>query len=216
MVLKTSLLRFMKEGVIECGVDEAGRGPLFGRVYTAAVILPTNSDFDFSLIKDSKRFTSKKKLHAVCDYIKEHSLAYAITYEDEKTIDEINILQATVRSMHRSIRALDMIPEHILIDGNYFKPYCHTEERNGDYIIRQIPNTCVKKGDNTYVSIAAASILAKCERDAYIQELCIAEPELDLKYGLSTNMGYGTKRHREGIHEHGLSAYHRKSFTLKS
>ena len=211
-----SLLRFMKEGVIECGVDEAGRGPLFGRVYTAAVILPTNSDFDFSLIKDSKRFTSKKKLHAVCDYIKKHSLAYAITYEDEKTIDEINILQATIRSMHRSIRALDMVPEHILIDGNYFKPYCHTEERNGDYIIRQIPNTCVKKGDDTYVSIAAASILAKCERDAYIQELCIAEPELDLKYGLSSNMGYGTKRHREGIHKYGLSAYHRKSFTLKS
>jgi ribonuclease HII len=196
-------------------VDEAGRGPLFGRVYTAAVVLPNDDDFDFSRIKDSKRFTSKKKILAVCNYIKEHSLAYAITYEDEHTIDEINILQATIRSMHRSIRKLDIIPHHILIDGNYFKPYCHTEEINGDCIIRQIPNTCIKKGDDTYVSIAAASILAKCERDAYIQELCIAEPDLDIKYGLSTNKGYGTKRHCEGIREYGLSPYHRKSFSLK-
>lgn len=211
----TALLRSMKEGVIECGVDEAGRGPLFGRVYTAAVILPDGDDFDFSHIKDSKRFTSKKKIQAVCDYIKEHSVAYAVTYEDEKTIDEINILQATVRSMHRSIRGLDIIPEHILVDGNYFKPY-YTEERNKDYIIRQIPNTCIKKGDDTYVSIAAASILAKCERDAYIEEVCKMNPDLDLKYGLSTNKGYGTKRHRDGIREHGLSPYHRKSFSLKS
>lgn len=205
------LLRHMLDNKIEAGVDEAGRGPLFGRVYTAAVILP--DDIDFSNVKDSKRFSSKRKLYDVCDYIKEHSVSYAITYEDEKKIDEINILQATIRSMHKSIRTLDVCPEHIIVDGNYFKPYCHTKEKDSEYIIREIPHTCVKKGDDTYIAIAAASILAKCERDLYIERICEEYPELELKYGLLSNKGYGTKRHMEGLREYDISEFHRKTFT---
>jgi ribonuclease HII len=199
------MLPFMKEG-IEIGVDEAGRGPLFGRVYTAAVIL--DETFDHSRMKDSKRFTSKKKIKDVSDYIKEHAVAWSITYVDEKVIDEINILRATMKCMHESIQnLLHKKPDHLLIDGNYFKPFVQVID---DKLVH-IPYTCVEKGDNTYTSIAAASILAKVARDEYILELCEKHPELKL-YGIEKNMGYGAKKHMEAIKLYGITQWHRKSY----
>jgi ribonuclease HII len=196
---------FMKEG-IEIGVDEAGRGPLFGRVYTAAVIL--DETFDHSRVKDSKKFTSKKKIKEVSDYIKSNAVAWSITYADEKVIDEINILKATMKSMHESIQnLLDKKPDHLLIDGNYFKPFVRVVDEK----LVHIPYTCVEKGDNTFTSIAAASILAKVARDEYILELCEKHPEL-LLYGIEKNMGYGAKKHMDAIKQYGVTEWHRKSY----
>jgi ribonuclease HII len=208
------------ETVIEIGVDEAGRGPLFGRVYTAAVILPKNNDsFDFSNIKDSKKFHSKKKIEEVANYIKENALAWYVTYSDEKTIDDINILQATQQSMHASIQG---VKQHyrerftgetsfmLLIDGNYFNPMVTFNKTTNR--IESTPHITVTGGDNTYASIAAASILAKVERDNYIDELCREHPELAEHYELHKNKGYGAKKHLDGIKEYGITAWHRKSF----
>jgi len=195
---------FMKE-CLEAGVDEAGRGPLFGRVYTAAVIL--DHTFDHSRVKDSKKFTSKKKIKEASDYIKEHAVAWSITYADEKVIDEINILKATMKSMHESILSLQKKPEHLLIDGNYFKPIVQVIDEK----LVHMPYTCVEKGDNTYTSIAAASILAKVARDEYILDLCEKHPELK-QYGIDKNKGYGAKVHMEAIKKYGITEWHRKSY----
>jgi ribonuclease HII len=190
---------------MEAGVDEAGRGPLFGRVYTAAVIL--DHTFDHSRVKDSKKFTSKKKIKEASDYIKEHAVAWSITYADEKVIDEINILKATMKSMHESILSLQKKPEHLLIDGNYFKPIVQVIDEK----LVHMPYTCVEKGDNTYTSIAAASILAKVARDEYILDLCEKHPELK-QYGIDKNKGYGAKVHMEAIKKYGITEWHRKSY----
>jgi ribonuclease HII len=187
--------------ILECGIDEAGRGPLFGRVYTASVILPRNN-FDHSKIKDSKRFTSKKKLLEVYDYIKENAIDYSVSFIDEKEIDEINIRQATLKCMHKSIELLGIKPDLLLVDGCDFIQY------------KDIPYKTIEGGDNWYTSIAAASILAKVERDKYIEELCDKYKELDEKYGLSNNKGYGTKQHLDGIKKYGISVWHRKSFGI--
>lgn len=187
--------------ILECGVDEAGRGPLFGRVYSACVILPKNG-FNHSIIKDSKKFTSKKKLLEVYEYIKENAVDYSICYSDENTIDEINIRQATLQTMHMALDNLKTKPDFLLIDGCDFKQY------------DDIPFTTIEGGDNWYTSIAAASILAKVSRDKYIEELCQEVPELDVKYSLSKNKGYGTKAHLDGIKEHGISIWHRRSFGI--
>jgi ribonuclease HII len=213
-------------GVIEIGVDEAGRGPLFGRVYTAAVILPKDDSFDLSRVKDSKKFHSKKKIEEASDYIKEHALSWYVSYEDEGKIDEINILQATQLSMHNSIHeSMKKYNKHskqenkyekkdyqfnLLIDGNYFNPItCFNKETNK---IETIPYITVEGGDNKYASIAAASILAKVERDKYIEDLCKDNPELIEHYGIDSNKGYGAKRHIDGIKEHGITIWHRRSF----
>ena len=190
----------------EIGVDEAGRGPLFGRVYCAAVILPLTMDFSF--IKDSKKFTSKKKIREAADKIKQHALAWSVAFSDEKTIDDINILQATMKAMHKCI--LDILPEKgtLLVDGNYFNPL--TRILNEAW--HTVPYTCVEKGDSTYYSIAAASILAKVARDDYILELCTTYPYLVERYGLDKNKGYGAKKHMDGIREHGITEWHRKSY----
>ena len=190
---------------MEAGVDEAGRGPLFGRVYTAAVIL--DDTFDHSRVKDSKKFTSKKKIKEASDYIKEHAISWSITYADEKVIDEINILKATMKSMHESIMSLHKKPEHLLIDGNYFKPIVQVIDEK----LVHMPYTCVEKGDNTYTSIAAASILAKVARDEYILDLCEKHPELK-EYGIDKNKGYGAKIHMEAIKKYGITEWHRKSY----
>jgi len=195
---------FMKD-CMEAGVDEAGRGPLFGRVYTAAVIL--DDTFDHSRVKDSKKFTSKKKIKEASDYIKEHAISWSITYADEKVIDEINILKATMKSMHESIMSLHKKPEHLLIDGNYFKPIVQVIDEK----LVHMPYTCVEKGDNTYTSIAAASILAKVARDEYILDLCEKHPELK-EYGIDKNKGYGAKIHMEAIKKYGITEWHRKSY----
>lgn len=205
---KEPLAKYYNEHVsYEAGIDEAGRGPMFGRVYSACVILPHDDDsFDYACLKDSKRFTSKKKLLAVYEYIKEHAIDYSICYEDEETIDSINILQATQKCMHNTIKGLTTRPEHLLVDGNYFNLY---KDKDGI-----IPFTCVEGGDNSYCSIAAASILAKVERDKYIEEMCDTHPELETYYGLRSNKGYGTKKHIDGIKTHGISNWHRKSFGI--
>jgi ribonuclease HII len=221
---QTSLLkRYMNEDVniIEIGVDEAGRGPLFGRVYTAAVILPKDDSFDCSKVKDSKKFHSKKKIEEAANYIKEHALAWYVSFEDERKIDEINILQATQLSMHNSINAVRKIYNkkingikdhsfHLLIDGNYFNPLTTFNKETNK--IEHIPYITVEGGDNKYASIAAASILAKVERDKYIELLCEENPELTEHYGIDSNKGYGAKRHIDGIKEHGITIWHRRSF----
>jgi ribonuclease HII len=201
----------------EIGIDEAGRGPLFGRVYTAAVVLPKDKDlFDHSLMKDSKKFTSKKKITEVYEYIKKNAIAYNVSYEDETTIDKINILQATFKSMHNSVRNIlqnkpdDKKIEKLLVDGNNFKPYTYLYNNH----ITQLNHICIEGGDNKYSSIAAASILAKVERDKYIEELCEINPYLDDKYGILKNKGYGTRKHIDGIKQYGISEFHRKTYGL--
>ena len=214
------------EKIIEIGVDEAGRGPLFGRVYTAAVILPKDDSFDYSKVKDSKKFHSKKKIEEAAEYVKENALAWYVSFEDEKKIDEINILQATQMSMHNSINEVRKIYNKkskdkerfekkdynfsLLIDGNYFNPITSFNKETNK--IETVPYMTVEGGDNKYASIAAASILAKVYRDKYIEELCEHNPELSEHYGIDSNKGYGAKRHLDGIKEHGITIWHRRSF----
>ncbi len=198
---------------IEAGIDEAGRGPMFGRVYTAAVILPKDTDesiYNHSLMKDSKRFHSKRKIQEAYDYIKEHAVAYCVSFKDEKEIDTVNIRQATLLSMHESIKNLPVQPNMLLVDGNDFKPYV---QFNGEEFT-QIPHVCIKGGDNKYTPIAAASIMAKVERDEYIDKICDENPELDELYGIRSNKGYGTKLHMDAIKENGISKWHRKSYGI--
>ena len=165
-----SLLAFYEDNDIqEIGVDEVGRGPMFGRVYTAAVVLPKNNNFKHELIKDSKKFTSEKKLKEVYNYIKENAIYYSVTYEDEKSIDTNNIKEATHLSMHKSIKNIPNYQNSLLlIDGINFKSLTYFDND----LIKQVNNICIEKGDGKYTTIAAASILAKVERDAYINDLC--------------------------------------------
>jgi ribonuclease HII len=213
--------------LIEIGVDEAGRGPLFGRVYTAAVILPKDDSFDHSKMKDSKKFHSKKKIEEVAEYIKANADAWYVSFEDEKKIDDINILQSTQLSMHTSILETrkqfnklmkDKKEEFtdysyfLLVDGNYFNPITYLNKKTNR--IDQLKHTCIEGGDNKYSAIAAASILAKVERDKYIYELCLQNPSLSQHYGIDTNKGYGAKRHLDGIKQHGITIWHRRSFGI--
>ena len=207
------------DNIYEIGVDESGRGPLFGRVYTAAVILPKNDIFDFTKVKDSKKFHSKKKIEEVAEYIKQHALSWYVSFEDEKKIDEINILQATQLSMHNSInnvikkfneKTAQNQKYHLLIDGNYFNPLTKFNKQTEKF--ETIPYKTIEGGDNKYASIAAASILAKVERDNYIYNLCNKHPELIQNYGIDSNKGYGSKKHLEGIEKHGITIWHRRSF----
>lgn len=204
-----------EENTFEIGVDEVGRGPMFGRVYTAAVILPKDG-IDYSLFKDSKKFTSFKKLKAVSEYIKEHALYWSINYESEEVIDKINIRQATFSSMHKSIAGVlkkmyddgNSNKVFLLIDGTDFKPY---KRMNDDNLV-VYEHECVKGGDAEYSNIAAASILAKVERDEYILDMCEKYPKLKEYYSLDSNKGYGAKIHLEGIKTYGITKWHRKSF----
>ena len=214
------------ENVLEIGLDEAGRGPLFGRVYTAAVILPKDNSFDYSKVKDSKKFHSKKKIEEAFEYVKQNALAWYVSYEDEKKIDEINILQATQLSMHNSINEIRKIYNKkmketnkkegldysysLLIDGNYFNPITTLNKETNK--IETLPYITIEGGDNKYASIAAASILAKVARDKYIDDLCLQNPELSENYSIDSNKGYGAKKHIDGIKEHGITIWHRRSF----
>jgi len=209
------------DNVLEIGVDEAGRGPMFGRVYSGAVILPKDDSFQHNLMKDSKKFHSKKKILEVAQYIKENAVAWSVCYSDEATIDSVNIRVATHQAMHKAIReVMNKIEtkenyEHkqyqLLIDGNDFTPFMNLQDDVG---LVQVPHRCFEGGDNKYTAIAAASILAKVERDTYIEELCKEEPLLDDRYGLLSNKGYGTQKHMNGIKEFGISKYHRKTFGI--
>ena len=202
------------ENIVEIGVDEVGRGPLFGRVYTAAVILPKDDSFDHSKMKDSKKFHSKQKILEAAEYIKQNAIAWSVGYESEITIDEINILQATQQAMHSAInKCIDQQQSKqvkLLVDGNYFKPIVKYNPVRK--MLEQVDYVCVEGGDNKYTAIAAASIIAKVARDTYIEELCSANPELIEKYGIDSNKGYGAKKHMDGIKEHGITIWHRRSF----
>jgi len=210
-----------ESSIIEIGADEAGRGPMFGRVYSGAVVLPKDDSFDHYKMKDSKKFTSKNnnKIQEVADYIKANAIAWAVEYEDERVIDDINILQATQSAMHKAIRSvlrqikdLDTNNLFLLIDGNYFKQLTVFNKSNNR--IENAKFETIEGGDNKFTSIAAASILAKVERDKYIEELCIENPELIEKYGIDSNKGYGSKTHMDGIRKHGITKWHRRTFGL--
>lgn len=191
---------------VEAGIDEAGRGCLSGRVYAAAVILPPEfPDDTYMQIKDSKKLSRKKRAE-LRQYIEKHAIAYSVAYAEPSEIDEINILQATLRTMHRAVDGLRTTPDTLLVDGTQFEFYMTDE---GDVI----PHHLIQKGDNKFFSIAAASILAKEYHDEYVKHLCAENPELK-KYGWEQNMCYGTKQHRDAIVEHGLTIYHRKTFGI--
>jgi len=208
--------------IIEIGIDEAGRGPMFGRVYAGVVVLPKDDNFDHSQMKDSKKFHSKKKIEQVAEYIKENAIAWAVEYEDEQKIDEINILQATQSAMHKGIKnVLNQLSTDInfnydkillLVDGNYFKPLTILNKNKTK--LETIRYQLVEGGDNKYTSIAAASILAKVSRDKYIDELCVQNPELIEHYGIDSNKGYGSKKHMDGIKQYGITKWHRKTFGI--
>ena len=212
--------------ILEIGVDESGRGPLFGRVYASAVILPKDDSFDHSQMKDSKKFHSKKKIKQVSEYILQNAIAWSVAYEDEKVIDEINILQATQSAMHKAIKnVIKQLQEKIdssigpnydnlllLIDGNYFKQLTILNSPKTKLVT--INYETIEGGDNKYTAIAAASILAKVERDRYIHELCLENPELIERYGIDSNKGYGSKVHMDGIKKYGITKWHRRTFGL--
>ena len=204
--------------LFEIGIDEAGRGPMFGRVYSGAVVLPKNNDFKYELLKDSKKFSSEKKINEVADYIKDNAISWAVAYEDEKVIDSINIRNATHSAMHKAIKQIINNNNdnqycnqyYLLVDGNDFKSFTYLNKNSN--IIEQISHILIEGGDNKYCSIAAASILAKVERDKYIKELCNCYKKLNEYYNLEKNKGYGTNFHLEGIKNIGISSWHRKTY----
>jgi len=201
---------------LEMGIDECARGPLFGRLYVAATILPKNEDFKHDEMKDSKKIKSRKKMRELSDYIKEHAIAWHIHFIEADVIDEINIRQAVLKGMKECIKQVllkvDITAKNtfIVIDGNDFTGY--TVFDNDTQMIREVPYTTVEQGDGKYTFIAAASILAKNAHDEYILDLCQEHPGLITRYGLDTNVGYGTKKHIEGIVEHGITQWHRKTY----
>lgn len=180
---------------IEAGCDEAGRGCLAGSVYAAAVILP--KDYHNDLLNDSKQLTEKQR-YKLREIIEHDAIAWAVGIVTAQEIDKINILNASILAMHRALDGLKVRPEAIIVDGNRFKPY------NG------LPYTTIVKGDGKYLSIAAASILAKTYRDDYMNQLAEEYPMYDWK----GNKGYPTKKHRQAIKDHGVSPYHRMTFNL--
>jgi len=198
------LKAFYAEDSLEVGIDEAGRGPLFGRVYVGAAILPP-FDFDHSLMRDSKKLSEKKRLHAY-DYIKENAIDYAVAYIEADEIDSINIFNAPYTAMHKALNKLQVRPDMILVDGSHFIPYSFENQ--------PISHVCIEKGDDTYSAIAAGSILAKVERDKYIHALCSKHENLNEFYDLGNNKGYGTAKHMAGIKQHGISPWHRKTFGI--
>ena len=190
---KDKLLLYLHDGRLEAGCDEAGRGCLAGPVFAAAVILPPG--FENDILNDSKNLTEKQR-YALRPVIEEQALAWAVGIVDNNEIDQINILNASFLAMHRAIDQLNLVPEHLLIDGNRFKAY------------PRIGHTCIVEGDGKFLSIAAASILAKTYRDDYMDILHAEFPQ----YGWLTNKGYPTQYHRRVIWETGITGYHRKTF----
>jgi ribonuclease HII len=189
----------------------------------ASVVLPKEPLlFDGTEIKDSKKFTSKnkKKIREEADYIKSHALYWNVAYVEAGDIDRYNILQSTMKGMHECIQKTveKLGGDHsrfvAIVDGNYFKPYSYYDENL--QTVQQLRHETVVEGDAKMMGIAAASILAKTERDKYIEECCKTTPELETQYGLHTNMGYGTKGHLEGIRTYGLTEHHRKTYRLST
>ena len=183
------------EGKIEAGCDEAGRGCLAGSVYAAAVILPEN--YQNELLNDSKQLTEKRR-YQLREIIQRDAVAWAVGIVTPEEIDKINILNASILAMHRALDQLKVRPEAIIVDGNRFKKY------------QDLPHTTIVKGDGKYLSIAAASILAKTYRDDYMNQLAEEYPQ----YDWLSNKGYPTKKHRDAIRQYGITPYHRKSYNL--
>jgi ribonuclease HII len=215
----------------EICIDEVGRGCLFGRAYISAVVLPKDGSFIGKDIKDSKKFSSKKKIKEVAEYIKNNTLIWHTEYVDATMIDELNILQAVMKGMHSCIKNVILklkekgfIGDNIqlepiykneimaIIDGNYFIPYRWFD--NKKECITEIPAVTIEQGDAKHMGIAAASILAKVTRDEYIDDLCNRYPILTEYYALNKNVGYGTKLHLDGIKIHGITNLHRRSFGI--
>ena len=189
------------EGKIEAGCDEAGRGCLAGSVYAAAVILPDN--YQNELLNDSKQLTEKRR-YQLREIIQRDAVAWAVGIVTPEEIDKINILNASILAMHRALDQLKVRPEAIIVDGNRFKPY--KDPADG----KALPSTTIVKGDGKYLSIAAASILAKTYRDDYMNQLAEEYPQ----YDWLSNKGYPTKKHRDAIRQYGITPYHRKSYNL--
>ena len=183
------------DNVIEAGCDEAGRGCLAGSVYAAAVIFP--KDYENALLNDSKQLSAKKR-YMLREIVERDALAWAVGIVTPEEIDKMNILNASIFAMHRALDLLKVRPEAVIVDGNRFKPY------------QNLPYSTIVKGDGKYLSIAAASILAKTYRDDYMDRLAEKYPQYDWK----SNKGYPTKKHREAIKSFGITPFHRKSFTL--
>ena len=199
----SALLPYYHQGVIEAGCDEAGRGCLAGSVYAAAVILPDG--YENTLLNDSKQLTEKRR-YALREQIEHDAVAWAVGIVTPEEIDRINILNASILAMHRALDQLQIRPEAIIVDGNRFKPY----SREVDGYTISIPHTTIVKGDAKYMSIAAASILAKTYRDDYMNQLAAEYP----LYDWQQNKGYPTKKHREAIRRYGTTPYHRMSYNL--
>jgi ribonuclease HII len=193
--LNKMLLPFLYNDLDEAGLDEAGRGSYAGPVFAAAVILP--KDFHHPLLNDSKLLNEKQR-DLLRPVIEKESICFSVAAVDNETIDKINILQASFMAMHNAINTLVKVPQFLLIDGNRFRRY------------KKIPHQCIIKGDGKYAPIAAAGILAKTYRDAFMQKIHSEFPQ----YGWNNNKGYGTAAHRQAIEEHGLCSYHRRSFDI--
>lgn len=189
------LKNYYEQGRVEAGCDEAGRGCLAGSVYAAAVILPP--DYQNERLNDSKKLTARQR-YALRQDIERDAVAWAVGVVTPQEIDQINILNASILAMHRALYQLQVRPEAIIVDGNRFKPY------------RDLPHTTIVKGDGKYLSIAAASILAKTYRDDEMVRLAQEYPDYDWQH----NMGYPTRKHREAIRQHGITPYHRRTFNL--
>ena len=189
------MLEIQYSNSLEAGTDEAGRGCLAGPVTAAAVILPPN--FKLPLLNDSKKLTEKQRF-ALRPEIEHQAIAYAIAHVYQEEVDEINILNASIKAMHLALEQLSKKPEYIIVDGNRFKSF------------QEIPHQCIVKGDGKYQNIAAASVLAKTYRDDFMEKLGLEFPQYDWK----KNKGYPTKKHREAIKKYGVTTYHRTSFQL--
>lgn len=208
----------------EICIDEAGRGCLYGKVFIACVILPrTIEEYPCDGIKDSKKFTSKKKIHGVAENIKKNALYWNVVSIDETNIDKVNILKAVMNGMHQCIsNSIEFIRKYdkyatfgdicALIDGNYFQPYYYLDVENDKSI--PIEHYTFEKGDGRYLGIASAGILAKTSRDSYVLDECAKYPLLSERYKLDSNYGYGTKHHLDGLKKYGLSPWHRQTFGI--
>lgn len=195
VVNRTPLLQLYKSNIVEAGCDEAGRGPLAGPLFAAAVILPQN--FSLPMLNDSKLLSHSSR-EALRKIIERDALAWSVAKVSVEEIEEINILNASILAMHRALSTLKVKPQHIIVDGPHFKPY------------GVIDHICIVEGDSKYASIAAASILAKTHRDQFMMELAKEFPG----YGWERNKGYPTKEHRQAIARLGVTEHHRRSFKL--
>ena len=199
------LLNHYYDGLIEAGCDEAGRGCLAGSVYAAAVILPDG--YENEMLNDSKQLTEKKR-YLLREVIERDAVAWAVGIVTPEEIDKINILNASILAMHRALDQLKVRPQAVIVDGNRFKPYRPVV--NGIAADAPLPSTTIVKGDGKYLSIAAASILAKTCRDDYMNQLADEYPQYDWR----SNKGYPTKKHRDAIRQYGTTPYHRLSYNL--